>query len=98
MKMLSVLVLTTTIASVGVSAAPALAAANGTLACNTGTSEQQMNNAKNQLSQELQLSTKQAPSVDEWNGCLKVQFTDANGHTNVALYDPDSLTLVNQLS
>ena len=64
----------------------------------TGNSDTELNNAKQQLSQQLQLSTKPASTIDDWNGCLKVQYTDASGHNNVALYDPDTLRLVNQLS
>ena len=99
MKKLSYLVLAATILATGASAAPAFAATSpGTLSCSSGVSENSMNAAKQQLAQQLQLQTKSTPTIDEWNGCLKVQYTDASGHTNVALYDPDSLTLVNQLS
>lgn len=100
MKKLAYLALAATITLVGASAAaPAFAApSSDQLSCNSGNSDNQMNIAKHQLAQELQLRTKQAPTIDEWNGCLKVQYTDANGHSNVALYDPDSLSLVNQLS
>jgi hypothetical protein len=99
MKKLSYAVLAATILAGGlVGAAPAFAAPTGALACNSGNSDDLINNAKQQLSRELQLNTKPASSIDDWNGCLKVQYTDASGHTNVALYDPSSLTLVNQLS
>lgn len=99
MKKLSYLVLAATILSVGVSAAPAFAApagGTGVLSCTSGVSS--INSAKHELAQELQLRTKLTPTIDEWNNCLKVQYTDANGHTNVALYDPSTLDLVNQLS
>lgn len=102
MKKLSVLVLVATIASIGVSAAPAFAApgsgATGVLSCNTGNSDELNTAAKQELFDQLRLNTKSTPTIDDWNGCFKVQYTDANGHTNVALYDPDSLKLVNQLS
>ncbi len=99
MKKLSYLVLAATILSVGAAAAPAFAAApTGALFCSGGNSDDQLSAAKHQLAQELQLRTKSTPTIDDWNGCLKVQYTDANGHTNVALYDPDTLDLVNQLS
>jgi hypothetical protein len=99
MKKLSYAVLAATILAGGlVGAAPAFAAPTGALNCNSGNSDDFMNNAKHQLSRELQLSSKPASTIDEWNGCLKVQYTDASGHTNVALYDPSSLSLVNQLS
>jgi hypothetical protein len=99
MKKLSYAVLAATILAGGlVGAAPAFAAPTGALSCNSGNSDDFMSNAKHQLAQQLQLRTKPASSIDEWNGCLKVQFTDSDGHTNVALYDPSSLSIVNQLS
>ena len=102
MKKLSYLLLAATIAAVSVSAAPAFAAPSsagtGALSCSSGNSDQEMSNAKHELAQQLQLRTKSAPTIDERNGCLKVSYSDANGHNNVALYDPDSLNLVNQLS
>ena len=100
MKKLSYIALAATLALGGVSfAAPAFAAPTGALSCNSGANDMDMTSAKHQLAQQLQLRTKGgAPTIDEWNGCLKVQYTDASGHNNVALYDPDSLKLVNQLS
>ena len=82
-------------------AAPAMAApsgADGQMFCSSSGSTDNLNGAKRELAQELQLRTKLSPTIEEWNGCLKVQYTDASGHNNVALYDPDSLKLVNQLS
>ena len=101
MKKLSYLALAASLALGGVSiaAAPAFAAPTGALSCSSGASDTELSSAKHELAQLLQLRTKGgAPTIDDWNGCLKVQYTDANGHTNVALYDPDSLKLVNQLS
>ena len=100
MKKLSYIVLAAAIVASGaIGAAPAFAApSTGVTACNTGSSQDQLTSARQALATQLQLSTKGSPTIDDWNGCFKVQYTDANGHTNVALYDPDSLTLVNQLS
>ena len=100
MNKLSCLVFAAVVAASGVAATvpAAVAAPSGATYCATGTSRTLLNDAKDQLAAQLQLNTKSTPTIDEWNGCLKVQYTDANGHTNVALYDPDSLTLVNQLS
>ena len=99
MKTLNLLVLAAALGAGAISAAPALAAnSTAVLSCNTGGSEQQTNNAKQQLSDELRLSTKLSSTIDDWNGCLKVQYTNASGHTTVALYDPDTLKLVNTLS
>ncbi len=99
MKKLSYLVLAATVIAGGmVAAAPAFAAPTGALSCNSGNDDTLLSSAKHQLARQLQLSSKLTPTIDEWNGCLKVQYTDANGHNNVALYDPSSLELVNQLS
>ena len=99
MKILSLFVLAATLGTGAVSTAPALAAnSTAVLSCNSGGSEQQTTNAKQQLSDQLQLSTKLSSTIDDWNGCLKVQYTNASGHTTVALYDPDTLKLVNTLS
>ncbi|MEO8756145.1 MAG: hypothetical protein ABI398_00125 [Devosia sp.] len=100
MKKLSYILLAATIvAGGGVAAAPAFAAtSSGVLSCDAGNSADLLSSAKHELAAQLQLRTKSTPTIDEWNGCLKVQYTDANGHTNTALYDPDSLKLVNQLS
>ena len=98
MKKLSYLALATALLVGSVSFA-AQAFADGRLSCSSSANQQDITFAKRQLSDQLQLTTKAgSPTIDEWNGCLKVSYTDANGHNNVALYDPDSLTLVNQLS
>ena len=81
------------------SAAPGPVTGNtGVLACNGSGSGDQTSAAKHQLAAELQLKTKLSPTIDEWNGCFKVSYTDNSGHTVVGLYDPDSLSLVNKLS
>ena len=98
MKKLSYLVLTATLALGGVSfAAPAFA--DGRMFCNSGVDEKYMTQAKQQLEQQLQLGAKGgSPTIDEWNGCLKVSYTDDTGHNVVQLYDPESLVLINTLS
>jgi hypothetical protein len=102
MKILSTLLLAATLLAGGAAAtAPAIAAdsvGTGALRCDTGNDQALINQAKHQLAAQLQLRTKQAPTIDEWNGCFKVQYIDDSGHTVVALYDPDSLALVNKLS
>jgi len=103
MKTLTSLLLAATVVAGGAAlAAPAFAAppggTTGVMWCSTGNDQDLLNQSKHELAQELQLRTKQAPTIDDWNGCLKVQYTDNNGHTVVALYDPDSLSLVNKLS
>ena len=103
MKNLATLFLATTVLVGGVAtAAPAFAApssgSTGIMRCDTGNAQDLINQSKHELAQQLQLRTKSAPTIDEWNGCLKVQYTDDSGHNVVALYDPDSLSLVNKLS
>ena len=103
MKTITSLLLAATVVAGGASlAAPAFAAppggSTGVMWCSTGNDQDLLNQSKHELAQQLQLRTKQAPTIDDWNGCLKVQYTDNNGHTVVALYDPDSLSLVNKLS
>ena len=105
MKMLSYLALAATIAAGSLAlVAPASAATGqvtgntGVLACNGSGAGDQTSSAKHELAAELQLKTKLSPTIDDWNGCLKVSYTDNNGHTVVGLYDPDSLSLVNKLS
>ena len=100
MNKLSYVVLAAVIAVSGtaVAAAPAFAAPSGALSCSGDNNQDQLNAAKHELAAQLQLRTKAAPTIEDWNGCLKVQYTNGSGHTTVALYDPDSLSLVNKLS
>jgi hypothetical protein len=97
MKKLACLALTATILAGGLATMPAFAA-SGPLSCNSDTSARNAQAAKQELALKLQLSTKRAGTIDDWNGCLKVQYIDENGHTNTALYDPRSLQLINQLN
>jgi len=103
MKTISSLLLAATVIAGGATlAAPAFAVppggTTGVLTCNTGNDASDISQSKEQLALMLHLSNKQAATIDDWNGCLKVQYTDNNGHAVVGLYDPDSLSLVNKLS
>jgi hypothetical protein len=99
MTKLSSLVFAAMIATGGlVAAAPAFAAPSGALSCTGDNNQEQLNAARHELAAQLQLRSQSTPTIEDWNGCLKVQYTDSSGHTNVALYDPDSLSLVNKLS
>jgi hypothetical protein len=92
MKKLSILALIGVAGSLAVSAMPATAATSapgGVPMCNNGTAST-LDQTKQQLSDELQLSTKQGASIDVWNNCLKVMYTE-NGHTTIAFYDPSTL-------
>jgi hypothetical protein len=95
---LSLILAAATVASVVASAAPVFAATNApgaTPYCNA--SQEQLRIEKSQLATELQLSTKQSPTIDDWNNCLKVSYTQ-DGHNVVAVYDPDGLKLIEKLS
>jgi hypothetical protein len=48
-----------------------------------------------QLAAELRLDTKLNPTIDVWNGCLKVNYTDSTGHNVTTFYDPDTLNPIN---
>ncbi len=98
MKQASYLALAATLA-LGAASFAAPAFADGRLSCSSSDIHQEMAAAKQQLAQQLQLDSKGgSPTIDEWNGCLKVSYTDSNGHNVVQLYDPESLALVNTLS
>jgi hypothetical protein len=98
MKKLSYLALATALLVGSVSfAAPAFA--DGRLSCSSSANQQDITFAKRQLSDQLQLTTKAgSPTIDEWNGCLKVSYRDSSGHNVTQLYDPESLALVNTLN
>ena len=96
MTKFSILAVTAMLAIGGISA-PAFAAthtaAGNVPLCSTGEDTSVLDQQKDSLATQLQLSTKQGSSIDVWNGCFKV-MTTVNGKTNVAFYDPDSLNLV----
>ncbi len=101
MKTISLIAAAALVGSLGVAAAPAFAATTATSSgnvpyCNAANADE-MSKLKQALSDQLQLSTKLGSSIDEWNGCLKVMYTDG-GHTTVAFYDPTSLSLIDKLS
>ena len=95
MTKLSILALTTRLALAGVSVPvlPAPIATGNVPLCTTGSDSTVLDQQKDNLATELQLSTKPGSSIDVWNGCLKVMSTEA-GKTTVAFYDPDTLQLV----
>lgn len=101
MKTIPSLLVAAIVAASAASATPVFAMPGGTtgiLTCSSGVNQRFIGQAKRDLAVELQLSTKRASSIDEWNGCFKVQYTDDTGHTVVELYDPDSLSRVNVLN
>lgn len=97
MTKFSIIALAAVLGTVGV-AAPAMAATvSGKVPyCSTGSSSDLVSKQLDNLSTQLQLSTKVGSSIEVWNGCLKVMST-TDGHTTVAFYDPDSLKLIDTL-
>ncbi|HEX4298183.1 MAG TPA: hypothetical protein VHZ56_09180 [Devosia sp.] len=95
MKNISYMVLTAALALGGFSVAPAVAASSvGQVPmCDSTTSKSDMamNLDKERLDHR---SGETLQSLDVWNGCLKAIYTDANGHSTTAFYDPDTLNLV----
>ena len=101
MKTIPSLIVAAIKAGSAVAATPVFAVpggSTGVLTCSSGVNQRFIGQAKRDLALELQLSTKRAATIDEWNGCFKVQYTDDDGHTVIELYDPDSLSLVNVLN
>jgi hypothetical protein len=84
------------LASAGVAApafaAPSVSETGTTPYCATGTNTDYASRMDT-LAAQLQLSSKQGASIDQWAGCLKVT-TIEDGKSTVAFYDPDSLALV----
>jgi streptogramin lyase len=77
------------------SAAPALAATTepgGVPYCSGGVTQLDLKNGT--YAQELQRPGATVNSVEVWNGCIKVIYTNASGNTRVAFYDPSSLQRV----
>ena len=52
-------------------------------------------NSRVQLADELKLSTKLGATIDDWNGCLKVSYSDAAGMSHTEFYDPNSMNRIN---
>lgn len=101
MKIVSFLAVAAVLGATGLAAAPAFAApqtvAGNVPFCSTGNTTD-YGQQKQELSNQLQLSTKLSSNIGVWNGCLKVTTTDSSGHSNIAFYDPDSLRLISQMS
>jgi hypothetical protein len=98
MKTFSLIATAAIVGSLGLSAAPVFAAQSSTASvpyCSAASADE-LSQTKQALADQLQLSTKLGSSIEEWNGCLKVMYTQ-DGHTTVAFYDPSSLALVDTL-
>ena len=100
-KTLSMILAATTLLTVGAAAVPAFAApaaGNASTFCSSNAGGDTLRMDKSQLAQQLQLKTKAGASIDDWANCFKVSYVDANGHQVVALYDPDTLSVIQNLS
>lgn len=79
----------------GMSAAPAMAAttSSGSVPYCTG-SASQLDLKNGTYATELTRAGSTLDSLEVWNGCIKVIYTNAAGNTRVAFYDPDTLQRV----
>ena len=94
MKNFSILALAVALAGAGLATMPVLAAAsmNTVPMCTSLTPQTNLKNDIETL--KLSHAGQDIASVDVWNGCLKVIYNGANGHSTTAFYDPDTLSLV----
>ncbi len=99
MKKISFLALAGVLAAGGLSAAPALAAvptAPGQVPyCSSVTTDTNLKNGID--AQQLARPGSTLNSLEVWNGCLKAIYTDSSGHSSTAIYDPDTLQLLDTL-
>jgi len=89
--------LTALLLSTGLSTVPVLADSNGVPTCVQPRTDRAQREALETLSDRLQLSTKQSGTIEYWNGCLKVSYTDG-GHWVTDFYDPDSFRQLGTLN
>jgi hypothetical protein len=99
MKQLLYIGLTAAMA-LGAGIAPA-AAATGSLApgqvpyCSSTTGQGEMQHGD--YADQLQRPGQTIASLEIWNGCVKVIYSDASGHSSTAIYDPDTLQLLKSM-
>ena len=73
-------------------------AATGSLApgqvpyCSSTTGQVEMQ--RGDYADQLQKAGQTISSLEIWNGCVKVIYSDASGHSSTAIYDPDTLQLL----
>jgi len=95
MTRLSALALVAVLAVAGFAASPVLAAPPSQTVpmCTDADNDQDV--LKDGLDQvQLSRAGQTIASLDIWNGCIKVIYTSASGHSTTAFYDPDTLSLV----
>lgn len=80
----------------GLSVAPALAASNGVPFCVAPRTDREQRDALEQLARELQLNRKLNGTIDYFNGCLKVSYSE-DGKWVTDFYDPNSMQQVGTL-
>ena len=95
MTKVSIIALAGAVVLGGFSALPAVAAApdTGSVPYCSGTASQ-LDLKDGIYANELQRPGATIDSLEVWNGCIKVIYTNAKGNTRVAFYDPDSLQRV----
>jgi hypothetical protein len=60
--------------------------------CSSNTGQQEMQ--RGDYAAQLQRAGQTIDSLEIWNGCVKVIYSDASGHSSTAIYDPDTLQLL----
>ena len=95
MTKVSIIALASALVLGGFSALPAVAATTqpgGVPYCSGSATQLDLKNGT--YAEELQRPGATIDSLEVWNGCIKVIYTNAQGNTRVAFYDPDSLQRV----
>lgn len=86
------------LAGLCIAAAGPAQAATGSLApgqvpyCSSTTGQKEL--AQGEYEGQLAMAGQTISSIDIWNGCVKVIYSDASGHSSTAIYDPDTLQLL----
>ena len=60
--------------------------------CSSTTAQDEMQ--RGDYAAQLQRPGQNIASLEIWNGCVKVIYSDASGHSSTAFYDPDTLQLL----
>jgi hypothetical protein len=97
MKTISYIALAGVLAAAGfalpATAAPSAALSQGQVpACDSSTAQIDLKNGV--YANELGKQGLNIDSLEIWNGCVKVIYSDASGSSSTAIYDPDTLQLL----
>jgi hypothetical protein len=73
------------------SSTPTLAAGQ-TPSCSSSTAERELKDGV--YADQLRSNGTNIDSIELWNGCVRVVYSDASGTSGMAFYDPDTLQLL----